>query len=155
MSLHQPHQKSAAPGASDSEVKPKILVVEDDPVSRLLITHSLRQHGFETVDAPHGAEAIRILQEDRSVDLLFTDVCLPGNIDGVGIVRWVFANRPDLPVMLGTGSALGRKTGLLVRPHRTFLKPYNVQELVHHIRSLAPGAWVTRPPARPQPRQTR
>jgi CheY-like chemotaxis protein len=155
MSLHQPSLKSAAPGAPDTEAKPKILVVEDDPVSRLLITHSLRQHGFDTVDAPHGAEAIRILQEDRSVDMLFTDVCLPGNIDGVGIVRWVFANRPDLPVMLGTGSALGRKTSMLVRPHRTFLKPYNVQDLVAHIRSLAPGAWVPRPPARPQPRQAR
>jgi CheY-like chemotaxis protein len=142
-------------GQDAPQTAPKILVVEDDSVSRLIITHSLHAHGFETVDAPHGAEAIRLLQEDDSIDLLFTDVCLPGNIDGVGIVRWVFANRPDLPVILGTGSALGRKSGMLVRPHRTFLKPYNIQELVAHIRSLAPGAWVPHPPARPQPRQAR
>ena len=151
MAVEQQHSKSK--GAAGSESRPRILVVEDDGVSRLLITYSLRQHGFDTIDAPHGTEAIRILEEDRSIDLVFTDVCLPGNIDGVGVVRWVFANRPDLPVILGTGSALGRKSGMLVKPHRTFLKPYNIPELVAHIRSLAPGAWLSKPPERPKTRK--
>jgi CheY-like chemotaxis protein len=142
-------RSTATRGTPQIEARPRILVVEDDPVSRLIVTHTLHQYGFDTIDAPHGAEAIRILQQDEAIDLVFTDVCLPGHIDGVAIVRWVFANRPGLPVVLGTGSAIGAKNSMLVRPNRTFYKPYNIQELVSHIRSLAPGAWLTKLP-RPQ-----
>jgi CheY-like chemotaxis protein len=152
----QPKRRAGdkAETGNEGKERPKILVVEDDPVSRMLITYSLKKHGFDTVEAHHGADAIRVLQETPAVDLVFTDVCLPGNIDGVAVVRWIYAHRPELPVVLGTGTALGRKQSMLLKQHRTFLKPYRIPELVAHIRALAPGAWQPHPPRKPESRRS-
>ena len=123
----------------------RILIVEDDPVSRLLITRCLHQHGFDTIEVSVGAEAIAVLERNKNIDVVFTDICLPGKIDGVGVARWIREKRPELPVILGTGTKVGRAASALVRDHRTFLKPYNVVELVGEIRRVAEGRHLARP----------
>ena len=128
---------SQPPGQDDGPAK--ILIVEDDPVSRLLITRLLHQHGFDTIEVSVGADAIALLEKNRAIDVVFTDICLPGKIDGVGVARWIRENRPELPVILGTGTSVGREASQFVTQHRTFLKPYNVMELVACIRRLALG----------------
>jgi CheY-like chemotaxis protein len=140
------HLKSATGSpAQGADGPPRILIVEDDPVSRLLITRALHQHGFDTIEASVGADALAVLEKNRSIDVVFTDICLPGTIDGVGVARWIRENRPDLPVILGTGTSVGREASALVSQHRTFLKPYNVLELVACIRRLALGQHLARP----------
>ena len=123
----------------------KVLIVEDDPVSRLLITRCLHQHGIDTIEVSVGSDAIAILERDTPIDVVFTDICLPGKIDGVGVARWIREKRPELPVILGTGTKVGRAASALARQHRTFLKPYNVVELVTEIRRLAEGRHLARP----------
>jgi CheY-like chemotaxis protein len=132
--------------AAEGDGPAKILIVEDDPVSRLLITRSLHQHGFDTIEVSVGADAIALLERHTAIDVVFTDICLPGKIDGVGVARWIRENRPELPVILGTGTSVGREASQLVNQHRTFLKPYNVVELVACIRRLATGGHLARDP---------
>jgi DNA-binding NtrC family response regulator len=131
----------------------RVLIVEDDPVSRLLITRALHQNGIDTIEVSVAADGIPILERDRTIDVVFTDICLPGQIDGLGFARWVRENRPELPVILGTGSKVGREAAQFCKAHRTFLKPYPVLELVSHIRHLAEGRHLAKPVSYDEPKQ--
>lgn len=105
----------------------RILVVEDNkPVLKVTIRR-LAKLGFDVLQAENGIEAIDILQSDVSVDLVFTDIMMPGGLSGYDVVQWVQANRPECQLLLTSGSIddVDRSFGGLV-----FLqKPYELAEL--------------------------
>ena len=78
-----------------------VLVVEDDPNARKLLTHMLSAAGHKIVETDDGDEAIRLLDAQR-FDLVITDLGLP-NITGSGIIMHAHAKWPQLPVILITG----------------------------------------------------
>jgi CheY-like chemotaxis protein len=83
--------------------KPTVLVVEDVPVVRMLLANHLRRSGFHVVEAANGEEAIRIVEAGRSVQLVLSDVHMPGaRIDGLDLARWLHKNRPGLKVILAS-----------------------------------------------------
>jgi len=115
----------------------KVLVVEDDAVSCCIVASTLRRRGFDIVPAEDATEAIGILEKDHDIALVFSDVVMPGEMDGSMLQNWIRANRPGLPVILGSANpAKARPTG---HPEfRFFAKPYNIDAIATCIRSLTP-----------------
>jgi DNA-binding NtrC family response regulator len=79
-----------------------VLVVEDEPWIRLALVQHLEECNFHVLEAASVHEAITAL-ESGTVDLVFTDLRLLGERDGIELARWVAKNRPGVPVMLASG----------------------------------------------------
>jgi len=82
---------------------PAVLVVEDNPLIRFTTAEGLRECGWTVFEAETADEAIAILQADSPVALVFSDIEMPGTMDGLGLAQWVRANRPSIRVMLTSG----------------------------------------------------
>ena len=107
---------------------PTILVVEDDVLVRNLVAAYLRECGFDVIEANGADEAIRVLQASVPVDIVFSDVHMPGSMDGFGLAQWMRRERPELKIILTSGAA--KDAGQILA------KPYDHAELERHIRSL-------------------
>ncbi len=115
---------------------PAILIVEDEVLIRFAIADYLRECGFKILEAGHAAEAIEFLQSDVEIDLVFSDVQMPGEMDGFGLSKWIRANRPKLPVILTSGDfSKSAKAKELCESEPFFAKPYDVAKVVAHIRN--------------------
>lgn len=114
-----------------------ILVVEDDVLVRTVAAAYLRDCGFEVIEAGSADEAVRVLQAALVIDLVFSDVNMPGDMDGLGLVRWLRRERPELGIILTSG-ALGRAltTDDLGERGLFLAKPYDFSELVRRIHAL-------------------
>ena len=80
-----------------------VLVVEDEFLIRMLVADHLRDAGFVVIEAFNGDEAIDILATGAAIDLVFTDVRMPGSADGMDLLAFVQSTRPDLPVLMTSG----------------------------------------------------
>lgn len=80
-----------------------VLVVEDEFLIRMLVADHLRDAGFVVIEAFNGDEAIDILTTGTVIDLVFTDVRMPGSADGMDLLAFVKQTRPDLPVLMTSG----------------------------------------------------
>ncbi len=114
-----------------------ILVVEDDEAVRDFTTESLRELGFDVLEAADGQSALRMLAEHPEVELLFTDVGLPG-MNGRELVEQVNQLRPDVPVLFTSGYAQQAivDQGRLTPGVRLLSKPFTRVQLSAHIREL-------------------
>lgn len=83
--------------------RPLLLVVEDEPLVRELIVLELEDAGYDVVEAEDGPSAMGILQREPRVELLFTDIRLPGGMTGWDIAEQARAMRPGLHVIYTTG----------------------------------------------------
>jgi CheY-like chemotaxis protein len=110
---------------------PTILVVEDDVLVRSLVAAYLRECGFDVIEANGADEAIRVMEAEVRVDIVFSDVNMPGSMDGFGLAQWVHRERPWLKVILTSGAA---RTASEQGP--ILAKPYDHAELERHIRTL-------------------
>jgi CheY-like chemotaxis protein len=106
-----------------------VLLVEDDTLVRDAVIELLRQHGFATLVAQDGYEAIRLLME-HPVDLLFTDIVMPG-ISGFELARQAKVIRPELRVLYMTGHAEQERGGL--RYGKLLLKPLRATEILAEV----------------------
>ena len=77
-----------------SSAAPVVLVVENDVLLRLVTASNLRDAGFEVIEAVNAAEALRILAR-VPVDVLFSDIDMPGNMDGLALAQWVRQSQAD------------------------------------------------------------
>lgn len=108
---------------------PRILVVEDEFLIRLTLAEILGYAGFDVLEAEDGEQALAHLG-NGSVDLIMTDVNLPGGISGWAVADAARARRADVPVMFVSGGAQ-LPQGRVVSPHDTFVqKPYTPADLV-------------------------
>jgi DNA-binding NtrC family response regulator len=111
-----------------------VLVVDDEVLLRLSIADHLREEGFTVIEAANADEAIAILRTTTPVDIVVTDIAMPGTTDGVGLARFIAAHRPDAKVIITSGNLLTGPAGC--RIDGFFLKPYDVSHIVRLIRSL-------------------
>ncbi|KPC26450.1 PAS-like protein [Pseudomonas syringae pv. cilantro] len=126
-----------APGTGDET----ILVVDDEPAVRLLIAELLEDLGHVVLQAEKGSDALVILQSKAAIDLLITDVGLPGGMNGRQVADAARDVRPDLKVLFVTGYAenavLAHDTlepGMHVLP-----KPFAIAELISRVTELLEG----------------
>jgi signal transduction histidine kinase/ActR/RegA family two-component response regulator len=118
-----------------NRVRPKksnvgqILLVEDDDEVAALVSEMLAQLGYEVTRAASAAAALGALADGRSVDLIFSDIMMPGGMNGVELAREIKRRRSDMPVLLTSGysEAAARETeedGIQILP-----KPFHIEEL--------------------------
>ncbi len=84
-----------------------ILVVEDDESVRGLTVAMLKRLGYATLEAEDGPAALRALESAAEIDLLFTDMVLPGGMSGAGVAARAVAIRPDLGILYSSGYTRG------------------------------------------------
>lgn len=80
-----------------------MLFVEDDPLVREAVAGGLRQAGFTVRVAANGDAALALLDGGLVVDIVFSDIVMPGGISGIDLARAVRRRWPELPVVLATG----------------------------------------------------
>jgi CheY-like chemotaxis protein len=123
---------------------PAILVVEDQALLRMAISDYLQECGFKIYEAGTASEAIEMI-ERFVIDLVFSDIRMPGEVDGFGLARWARQNRPGLPVILTSGDAKrSEATKALCENEPMFQKPYDLDLVVAEIRTLVEQKKATR-----------
>jgi DNA-binding response OmpR family regulator len=114
---------------------PAILVVEDDVLIRAVIAGYLRDCSFEIVEAGDADEAIRVMQAGQRFDVVFSDINMPGSLNGLDLARWVRRERPGIKLILTSGLEI--KPPVDLRENGPILaKPYAPAELARRIRAL-------------------
>ena len=114
---------------------PKILIVEDELLIRMHVADTFRDHGFAVVEAADGTNALQILAQDTAINAVFTDVTLPGDVDGFGVARWVRKERPGVPVVLTSGEVTATHAERIGRDEPFFAKPCDYAEVAAFIRA--------------------
>jgi CheY-like chemotaxis protein len=115
----------------------RILLVEDEMLIRELAAEDLIDAGYDVVTASSGDEAFALFEAQPDFDLLFTDLRMPGAIDGVELARLARAMIPSLPVIYATGYDDPRIT--LSTEERCIRKPYDAKLVLEHLASLGLG----------------
>ncbi len=102
-----------------------VLLVEDEVLILSLVANSLLEHGFAVHEATTADEALRYLDSGGPVDVLFTDVNLPGGMDGAELASRVRQQRPELPVVYASGRYGNADRAGLVSRSVFVEKPYD------------------------------
>ena len=113
-----------------------VLIVEDDPFVRSYAVMSLQTLGYHVIAAVDGREAMQQLQTGAHIDLLFTDIVMPGGVNGWELAGLARKTRPDLRVLLTSGYALETlaANGHLQEGSAILSKPYRKAELARRLR---------------------
>ncbi|MEX2642025.1 MAG: PAS-domain containing protein [Acetobacterales bacterium] len=144
--------RSAEP---DSRVAPRgdetVLVVEDEPPVRRFATTCLQSLGYKVLQAADAKSGLKVLQENADIRLLFSDILMPGGLNGLDLAARVRRRWPEMRILLCTG--YNDKLGATAPADRTDLpvlfKPYDKPKLARRVREILDV--VPRPPE-PQPR---
>jgi two-component system, response regulator PdtaR len=116
---------------------PAVLVVEDDVLVRTIAAAYLRDSDLEVIEAGSADEAIRLLKTGLKVGVVFSDVNMPGSMDGFGLASWLCEYHPEIKIILTTGALRTAKQvdEALVRGP-VLAKPYHHEELTLRIRGM-------------------
>jgi signal transduction histidine kinase/CheY-like chemotaxis protein len=122
-----------------------VLVVEDEADVRRLSVETLRELGYVVVEAAEAGEALKLLGETRRVDLLFTDIVMPG-LNGFQLAERARELRPGLRVLLTTGYAHGAAAGADASTAAlpTLAKPFTLDQLARRTREVLDGGVTDR-----------
>ncbi|HTO82627.1 MAG TPA: response regulator [Methylomirabilota bacterium] len=116
---------------------PSVLVVEDEVLVRTNVAEYLRACGYRVLEANDADEAILILRNVDDIDIVFTDVQMPGSLDGFGLAQWVRRERPRIRVIITSGVArVSKDAAELCQEGPLLAKPYDHRELDRRIRWL-------------------
>ena len=115
-----------------------VLVVEDEALLRSITGEYLRLSGYVVIEATDAAEAVAMINRGEQPNVVFSDVSLPGTVDGLSLARWLRHRRPNLRVMLtsGYGEAVRQAAIELVGSECFVPKPYHQEKLAHRIDAL-------------------
>jgi len=118
-----------------------VLVIDDEPTIRMLVAESLQEHGYTAIEADNGPDGLRILQSNARIDLLVTDVGLPGGLDGRQVADAAREARPGLKVLVITRFAGNVVVAewLLAAGMTVVTKPFDLSIFSQKVRSLING----------------
>jgi len=123
---------------ADAEEDPStILVVEDEVLIRLTVADYLRECGFHVLEASSADEAVRVLEAEVAVDIVFSDIQMPGSMDGFALSQWIRQHHPRVRVLLTSG--LGRTTAVardLCEETPLMPKPYDHGFLLERLKDM-------------------
>jgi CheY-like chemotaxis protein len=116
--------------------KPLILVVEDEEIVRELVCMDLADAGFDVIEASTGDEAFSLMRKRHDVSLLFTDIKMPGSLDGWTLAEKARGLAPALGVVYASGHVTAPERAV---PGSIFLaKPYRTAILIDSLKRLQP-----------------
>jgi DNA-binding NtrC family response regulator len=112
-----------------------VLIVEDEPLIRMSAVDLFEEAGFITFEAPNADEALVMLGQHPDITILFTDVDMPGTMDGLDLARKVSESDPGIHLIVGSGH---RSVAPADLPHGAlfFPKPYDLPRLTAAIQRL-------------------
>lgn len=114
---------------------PVILIVEDDPLVRMLAGEFVKDAGFETLEVGDADQAIAILESHSEIAVLFTDIDMPGSMDGLELALVVSNRWPVIEILIASGHVRLRQSDL--PPNGRFLgKPYRAEAMMAELHSL-------------------
>lgn len=135
-----PGRRPRTHDAPRAERTATILVVDDQLAIRRYIAAQLEKLGYAAMAAANGREALEILRGDTDIDLMMTDVVMPG-MDGYVLARKAQAVRPGLKILMCTGSWADPRFPGRDHPDLPVLgKPYRLEELARRLEELLDGA---------------
>jgi PAS domain S-box-containing protein len=129
---------ASAPRAEQGET---VLIVDDEPTVRMLMTEVLEDLGYRAIETSDGPAGLRVLESNERIDLLVTDVGLPGGMNGRQVADAGRALRPDLKVLFITGYAENAviSHGHLAPGMQVMTKPFGLDELAGRIKEIITG----------------
>jgi CheY-like chemotaxis protein len=128
-------QASGSAGHSYGAAPAVILLVEDTEDLRSSVAEYFRIVGFDVVATENAGDALAAIDSGIRIDLVFSDINMPGAMDGMALARWLTVNRPLVPIILTSGEARPELERSV--PHYRFVrKPYSLGALEHDIRQL-------------------
>ncbi|MFH5926483.1 hybrid sensor histidine kinase/response regulator [Roseomonas xinghualingensis] len=124
-----------APRAENGE---SVLIVDDEATVRMLVTEVLQELGYSAIEAADGPSGLKVLQSDVRIDLLITDVGLPGGMNGRQMADAAREIRPELPVLFITGYAENAAVGngQLEAGMHVLTKPFPMELLASRIKEI-------------------
>ena len=115
---------------------PTILVVDDEPMIRMAVTDHLKDCGFLVIEACNAEEAIEVLEAVPDIALVFSDVRMPGSLNGIGLVQWLSQYRAGIPVILATGDMGKAYAASELCGAHFFPKPYSLDAVGQKVQEL-------------------
>ena len=112
----------------------RILLVEDEFYIRMDVANALRQVGFEVVEAGCADEAATFLRVNKGVDLVFTDINVPGELNGLSLAAKIRSEFPMMPVLIGSGEI--ERESEAGRLGKFVAKPYDLRRLVQLVADI-------------------
>jgi CheY-like chemotaxis protein len=127
--------RDPAPRAEEGET---VLVIDDEPTVRMLVSEVLTDLGYTAIEAVDGPAGLKVLSSDARIDLLVTDVGLPGGMNGRQVADAARGLRPDLKILFITGYAENAvlSHGHLAPGMHVLIKPFTVDDIANRIRNL-------------------
>jgi DNA-binding response OmpR family regulator len=122
-------------GSSD-DARLTILVAEDEVLLRMPLAEYLRDAGYRVLEAASAEEGKALLGANAAVDLVFTDINMPGEDDGFVLVDWVRGNHPGIALLLTSGSINAAAKLDLFEGLDMMLKPYDFASVLRKIEAL-------------------
>ena len=115
-----------------------VLVIDDEPTIRMLVAELLADSGYAVIEAPDGPAGLKVLESNARIDLLITDVGLPGGMNGRQVADAARVSRPKLKVLFITGFAENAVIGQSRLEDGMFVmtKPFQMDLLAHRIREI-------------------
>lgn len=117
-----------------SSARNVVLVVEDEPFVRLFGADLLEQAGFDVLQAGNADEALRLLETHPEVRVVFSDIEMPGSLDGFGLAQRICQRWPRIGIVLTSGHRV--RPELIPREGRFLAKPYDGKALVRQIEEI-------------------
>lgn len=111
---------------------PTVLIVEDDALIRFVSQEMLEDRGFQVEVACDADEALRILSSDRAIDALFTDIDMPGRMNGIELAQLVRNEWPHVSIIVASGH-IRKAHGVLPDGAAFFAKPYDISAVVARL----------------------
>jgi CheY-like chemotaxis protein len=124
--------------ASQPERARCVLVVEDEVLVRMSVGSYLRECGYHVIEAKTADEALTVLETNTAIDIVFSDIQMPGTMDGFALAQWLQRERPAIRVLLTSGVVKAAEVAndLCAEEPSLLPKPYDHAELLHRIKTL-------------------
>jgi CheY-like chemotaxis protein len=119
-------------GASKPVARPVVLVVEDEPIQRMMAVDLVEEAGFDAIEAADADEAVRILESRHDIRIVFTDIDMPGSMDGMMLAAAIRDRWPPVEIILVSGHIRQHE---VIMPERGvfFPKPYDSRKIAQTL----------------------
>ena len=127
-------EKSIPSGQANTKAQVTVLIVEDHFWTRYTAAEYFRGSGYRVIEANNADEAVSVLASGNQVHVVFSDIQMPGYMDGLALAHWIAQRYPSLPVILTSGH---RPDVLPSNCRGFFVKPCSLAEVEREISGLA------------------